>query len=42
MARMFAYLAGRRGLVVMIAVLSAMLCAKSGVRFGTAGFFDGP
>jgi hypothetical protein len=39
---MFAYLAGRRNLVIMIAVLSAMLCAKAGVKGGTAGFFDGP
>ena len=28
--------------VIVIAVLSAALCAKTGARFGTVGFFDGP
>jgi len=41
-ARMFAYLAGRRGTVIVISVLSAATCAKTGARFGTVGFFDGP
>jgi hypothetical protein len=39
---MFAYLAGRRGPVIVVAVLSAAVCAKTGARFGTVGFFDGP
>ena len=42
MAEMFSMLVGRRGLILVIALMAALLGAKFGFSFNAAGFFDGP